>query len=168
MDITWSLEKRKLTDLKDYAKNPRKISKDQVEQLKKNITKFGLIDKPFINTDNVVIGGHQRIRLLKKMGYDEIEVHVPDRTLTDKEVEELNYRHNENGGAWDFDILANQYDHIDLLSWGDDPLGPEEKEKKAAKPKVIFEFDSKQDLEEHAELIETASITWNAKMKVKS
>jgi len=166
-DLTWHIETRTITDLTEYHKNPRKITKAQYDHLKANIEKFGLIDKPFINTDNTIIGGHQRLRLLRSLGNEQVEVYVPNRSLTEKEVEELNYRHNENRGDWDFDILANQYDHFDLLQWGEDPLGPEAKDPAKTNPKVIFEFASESDMEEQATLIEEAALTWNAKMKIK-
>lgn len=165
----WHLEKRKISDLKEFAKNPRKITKTQFDHIKASIEKFGLIDKPFINTDNTIIGGHQRLRILQRLGYDELEVQVPNRSLTEKEVEELNYRHNENSGDWDYDILANQYELSDLLMWGEDPLNSEKEEKpvKTRKPQVIFEFDSESAMNEQSVLIEEASLIWNAKMKIK-
>lgn len=116
--IEWHIEHRNINDLKSYHKNPRKISKYQMDHLKKSISQFGLIDKPFINTDNVIIGGHQRIQVLKKMGHKEIDVYVPNVTLSEKQTEELNVRHNKNTGEWDFDILANQFETTDLLEWG--------------------------------------------------
>jgi ParB-like chromosome segregation protein Spo0J len=30
---------------------------------------FGIAEKPVVNTDNTIIGGHQRLKILKKMGY---------------------------------------------------------------------------------------------------
>lgn len=165
--IEWHYETRKIDDLKPYHKNPRRINKDQLEHLKKNLSKFGLIDKPFINTDNIIIGGHQRLRILKRMGYEEITVQVPDRILTEKEVEELNYRHNENGGNFDYDILANQYDHLDLINWGEDPLKKEAEEGKKSKAKAIFEFENKEELELASNLIQQAALDWGATLKVK-
>jgi ParB-like chromosome segregation protein Spo0J len=117
-DIEWHIEKRKISSLKDYYKNPRTLSKDQEEHLKISLSKFGLIDKPIINLDNTIIGGHQRKRTLKKMGYKEIEVNVPNRLLNEKEIEELNIRLNKNTGDFDFDVLANQWDPLELLNWG--------------------------------------------------
>lgn len=118
MPILWTLEKRKLKDLKDYAKNPRTLTKDQEAHLSASIEKFGLIDKPIVNLDGTLIGGHQRKRVLKKLGLKEVDCYVPDRLLTEKEVEELNIRLNKNTGDFDFDILANQWETLDLLNWG--------------------------------------------------
>ena len=43
---------------------------------------------------------------------------VPSRLLTQKEVEELNIRLNKNGGEFDFDMLANEWNIDDLAQWG--------------------------------------------------
>lgn len=120
--IKWHLETRKISALKDHPKNPRKLTKHQEEHLKLSIDKFGLIDKPIINTDNQIIGGHQRKRILKKMGLKEIECYVPHRALDEKEVEELNIRLNQNQGEWDFDSLANEFEFENLMEWGFDPV----------------------------------------------
>lgn len=116
--IEWHIEKRKISDLKTYTKNPRFLTRDQEAHLTISLDKFGIIDKPFINLDGTIIGGHQRINVLKKLEHDVIEVNVPSRPLTDKEVQELNIRHNKNTGDWDFDCLANAWEVTDLLDWG--------------------------------------------------
>ena len=119
-NITWHLEKRKLKDLQAYYKNPRRLTDKQWEHLRTSLDKFGLIDRPCINANGTIIGGHQRINVMMKDGEEEIEVMVPDRLLDNAEVEELNIRLNKNTGEWDFDILANEWDQDDLLSWGFD------------------------------------------------
>ena len=170
MSIEWHLETRRIDELVEYYKNPRRISKDQYCQLKASIDKFGLIDKPIINTNGTIIAGHQRIRLLRFAQVEDTDVWVPNRTLTNEEVEELNYRHNENHGSWDWDILANQYDMGDLENWGTMSLveDEEEKPKKPTKCKATFEFATKAELDAFAKEIEEAALTWGAKLKVKA
>ena len=116
--VDWKLEKRKLNDLKDYNKNPRRLSKHDAQHLQKSLEKFGLIDKPIVNPDGTIIGGHQRKRILKQMGYTEVECWVPDKALDDKQIQELNIRLNRNTGEWDWDILANEWDAGQLVDWG--------------------------------------------------
>ncbi len=116
--ITWSLEERNIKDLKKHPKNPRFISKEKTNQLKNNIDRFGLIDKPIINTDNTIIGGHQRIEILKKDKVSTVLCWVPSRELTEKEVLELNLTLNRLHGEFDYDILANEFEVPDLLDWG--------------------------------------------------
>lgn len=117
-EITWSIEIKSLADLTDHPKNPRQLSKLDAEHLKVSLCKFGLADKPIINTDGMIIGGHQRTRMLAELGFDEIECLVPSRTLTKEEVDEFNIRLNKNSGEWDFDILANEWDPENLIEWG--------------------------------------------------
>lgn len=118
MTKEWKLVKKKLSELREYDKNPRRLTKEQYEQLCVSLDKFGVIDKPIITPDGMVIGGHQRLRALEDLGYQSIECWVPDSDLTDKEIEELNIRLNKNGGEFDFEILANQFETEDLIKWG--------------------------------------------------
>jgi ParB-like chromosome segregation protein Spo0J len=118
--MEWHTEKRKLSELIEWEKNPRQLSKHDSEHIKKSLEKFGVADPLVINTDNLIIGGHQRkkiLRLINDPDY-EVDVRVPDRLLTDEEVAELNIRLNKNSGAWDWDTLANEFEVLDLIEWG--------------------------------------------------
>jgi ParB-like chromosome segregation protein Spo0J len=116
--IKWKIETRKIKDLKPHPKNPRQLSDHDAAHLEKSLAKFGLIDKPIITKEGMIIGGHQRIAVLKKMGHKEVECFVPDSELEEADIDELNIRLNRNSGAWDFDVLANQWDEHDLLDFG--------------------------------------------------
>jgi ParB-like chromosome segregation protein Spo0J len=94
------------------------MSKDQAEHLKKSIERFGVCEPIVANVDGTIIGGHQRVRTLKKLGYKQVDVYIPDTALDDKQEEELNIRLNRNVGEFDFDILANEWQVEDLLAWG--------------------------------------------------
>lgn len=120
--INWTLKQFRLDELTDYYKNPRSLSEKEFKQLKTSLDKFGMIDKPIVNADSAhtIIGGHQRKHVLEATGVKEIECWIPDRELSDKEVEELNIRLNKNTGSWDFDTLANEFELDDLLEWGFD------------------------------------------------
>jgi len=120
--INWHNETRRIRDIVPYVANPRQITDKQAKDLKASLAKFGLADPLIINTNNELIGGHQRKKILESlMGVApdyEIDVRVPDRELSDKEVEELNIRLNKNTGQWDFDVLANEFELPDLIEWG--------------------------------------------------
>ena len=115
--IEWHIEKRKISSLKDHPKNPRKLSKHDAGHLKESLEKFGLADKPIITKDGLIIGGHQRKRILKQMGFNEIDCMVPDRDLSQKEIDELNIRLNRNLGECDYDKLANEWNFEDIINW---------------------------------------------------
>jgi ParB-like chromosome segregation protein Spo0J len=119
--IEWTLKELEISDLIKYHRNPRKLTKKQLSDLKQSIKKFGLIDKPVVyqHEDKVeIIGGHQRIEALKELGYNKVNCWIVNNQLTLKELEELNIRLNKNSGEWDFDILANCFEIDDLIEWG--------------------------------------------------
>ena len=121
--LTWHTEKRRLGDLIEWDKNPRQLKDHDAEHLKKSLDAFGVADPLIINTDNRIIGGHMRRRIMLKSGYkpdDLVDVRVPERELTEREAEELAIRLNKNTGDWDFDALANNFELDDLLEWGFD------------------------------------------------
>lgn len=144
--IEWHLENRLLKDLKPHPKNPRQLTKDQERHLSSSISKFGLAEKIIINTDNMIIGGHQRFQILKKRKEESVDCWVPNRELTEQEVDELCIRLNRNHGEFDYDILANNFDVPDLLDWGfrpeelelidPDEIESEDKQEKKKKPTI--------------------------------
>lgn len=116
--INWHLEIIAVRSLKDNLKNPRQISKEHFQHLQNLIAKFGLIDKPILNKDLTIIGGHQRVRVLKNMKIKTIECWIPDKQLEQEDIDHLCVGLNLNQGQWDYDILANEFDPLDLLKWG--------------------------------------------------
>jgi len=107
--LVWHNEKRKVNELIPFEKNPRKITPKQQEDLKKSLEKFNLVEIPAIDTDNKIIAGHQRLKILQILGRgeEEIDVRLPNRKLTDEEFEEYNIRSNKNTGEWDYNLLAD-------------------------------------------------------------
>ena len=118
--MKWTTEKRRVNDLLPYANNPRQMTEKQDKDLKESLRKFDLVEIPAINRDGIILAGHQRLRILRALGRgeEEIEVRIPNRQLTKKEVQEYNIRSNKNTGEWDFDKLANNFDVGELLEWG--------------------------------------------------
>ena len=67
---------------------------------------------------NVIIGGHQRVRVAERLGMTEIPC-----TYLDLEIDrerELNIRLNQNLGEWDWDALSDYFDISELEEWGFD------------------------------------------------
>lgn len=120
--IEWHNEKRKVKDLVPYEFNPRKITPERLEKLKKSLSKFNLAELPAINTDNVIIAGHQRVKVLMELGRqnEEIDVRVPNRKLTEIEYKEYNLISNVSVGFWDVDVLEEAFSDIDLMEIGID------------------------------------------------
>lgn len=116
--IAWSIQKVNIRSLKKHPKNPRTISRTQVEHLQSSLDKFGLIEKPILNADMMILSGHQRVTLLKKQGIKEIECWMPNRQLDEKEAEELLLKMNRVHGDFNYEILANEFSVPDLLDFG--------------------------------------------------
>lgn len=92
--------------LKAAEYNPRKDLKpedEEYQKIKKSIIEFGYVEPIIVNSDMTVIGGHQRLKVLKELGYTEIECNVVD---LDKQKEKaLNIALNKITGEWDNDKL---------------------------------------------------------------
>lgn len=118
--LEWNTEKRKVKDLIPYEYNPRILSEEKKQLLINSIEKFNLAEIPAINTDNKIIAGHQRIKILMLLGRGEeiIDVRVPDRKLTDEEYKQYNITSNVSVGYWDIDVLEEHFSDINLEELG--------------------------------------------------
>ena len=109
----------KINNLNPAEYNPRQISNKQYEDLKASMEKFGCVDPIIININpdrqNVVVGGHQRLRILRDLGAEKVP--TVSVNLSQEDERELNVRLNKNGGEWDMDLLSN-FDIVDLKEWG--------------------------------------------------
>ena len=95
--------------LKPAAYNPRKQLKPgdkEYEKIKKSIQEFGYVEPIIVNYDMTVIGGHQRLTVLKNLGYEEVQcvvVHIED----EHKVKALNIALNKITGTWNEPLLAD-------------------------------------------------------------
>lgn len=120
-DIVWSTQKRKISELKDYERNPRNIGKDEFNKLVESLKQDGYHNRIAVNLDNVILGGHQRKKALLKAGWksnDEVEVLVPNKLLVGDDFDRINIRDNLPYGSFDFDVLANNFEAQQLIEWG--------------------------------------------------
>jgi hypothetical protein len=129
------IETKKIAELKPAPYNPRQSTAKQEAQLKASLSKFGLVEPIIYNKQTgFIVGGHFRIRELKKLGYEEVECVIVD--LNEADEKELNIRLNANTGQWDFELLANEWNSEELSEWGlDVPI--EEQIDKAEENDVI-------------------------------
>jgi DNA modification methylase len=111
------IEIKKIADLIPAPYNPRQSTAKQEQHLKESLEKFGLVEPIIFNKQTgYIVGGHFRVRELKKLGIKEIECVIVD--LNEADEKELNIRLNANTGGWDWDTLANDWDVVDLEAWG--------------------------------------------------
>lgn len=114
--LIWHTETRKVSALIPNDQNPRVMSPKQIEDLKKSLKKFNLVEIPVVDRDNAVIAGHQRLMVLKLLGRENetIEVRVPNRKLTKSEYDQYLLTSNRVHGDWDWEKLAAGFD-MDML-----------------------------------------------------
>lgn len=107
-------ERRSIDDLNPAEYNPRKRLQpgdEEYERLKTSIVTFGYVDPIIINADGTVIGGHQRLFVLRDLGYSEADVAVVDLSKADEKA--LNIALNKIAGEWDEEKLAEIFAELD-------------------------------------------------------
>jgi ParB-like chromosome segregation protein Spo0J len=136
------MELRKITELNKLENNPRFIRDEDFkilcESIKTNPDYF--MARPLILSNRtgqlVIIAGNQRYEAAKEIGLETVPTYlIPD--LTEEKEHEIIIRDNVSNGQWDYDILANEWEQDELISWGVelpsfevlDPDEAEEKEK---------------------------------------
>ena len=165
------IEKIDINKLNPSIYNPRKdLKKDDAEyiKLKKSIEEFGYVEPILINRDYTVIGGHQRLKVLKDLNYDVIDCTVVDVDKTKEKA--LNVALNKISGEWDNELLKDLmqelqdenfdmeltgfdeneienmmvwYEDSDDLNLGNNDMSGDTKEKNE---KMIFVFYNDEDL----------------------
>lgn len=102
----------------DY--NPRKITPKKKKELRDSIEKFGLRDPLKVNQHpsrkNVLISGHQRLKICKDLGMAKVPVTFENLTLAKEK--EMNLRWNKNGGEFDLALVNDVADREILLDIG--------------------------------------------------
>lgn len=92
-------------DLNPATYNPRSITPQMMDKLRKGIREFGIVDPLVINRDGTIIGGHQRLKAGLEEGYDEFPCIRLD--LDKRREKALNLALNKLAGEWDYDKLGS-------------------------------------------------------------
>jgi DNA modification methylase len=117
----------KLSEIRENPNNPRTIKEDKFEKLVRSIQTFPemLEARPIVvNPDMVVLGGNMRLKACKAAGLTEAPVYVA--SWEESKANEFIVKDNVGFGEWDWDILANEWDAVELEEWGLDVWTPEE------------------------------------------
>lgn len=118
MKLDWQNGQRRVRELVPYEFNPRKLSEAGYGRLRASLEYFGLVEVPVIDADNVVLAGHQRLRILLDLGRGEelIDVREPNRKLAEEEFKRYNVTSNVGAGEWDYESLLTNFGDIDLAA----------------------------------------------------
>src|SRR5690606_3311560 len=105
--------------VKPNPDNPRIIKDDRFEKLVKSLKEFPEMSdvRPLVvNKDMIVLGGNMRLRAMKEAGWKQVPVEVVD--WPEEKQREFIIKDNIGYGEWDFEVLANEWDKVELEEWG--------------------------------------------------
>jgi len=104
-----------IDELKFSDYNPRAISLHDFESLKRSIREYGLVEPIVANRhpgrENVIVGGHQRVRAAKALGLAEVPVVYVDLPLKQEQL--LNLALNRIKGDWQEEQLVQLIGQIE-------------------------------------------------------
>ena len=109
-----------ITEIKSNPNNPRLIKDHKFKQLVKSIQDFPqmLELRPIvIDENNMVLGGNMRLKACLEAGLTDVPV-IHSNNLTEAQKKEFIIKDNISFGEHDFDILANEWNIIELDEWG--------------------------------------------------
>lgn len=101
-----------------YARNSRKFPERAIDKVAASIQEFGWRVPIVVDKDGVVICGHTRLLAAKKLGLQEVPVHIADN-LTPAQVKAYrlmdNRSHEETD--WDLDLLGPELEDLQALDF---------------------------------------------------
>ena len=112
----------KISKVKGNPDNPRIIKNDKFKKLVKSIQEFPEMLKlrPIVvDEDMMVLGGNMRLKASKDAGLKEVWIEVAEG-LTEEQKKEFIVKDNVGFGEWEWDMLANEWDSVQLAEWGVD------------------------------------------------
>ena len=110
----------KISKVKGNPDNPRIIKNDKFKKLVKSIQEFPEMLKlrPIVvDEDMMVLGGNMRLKASKDAGLKEVWIEVAEG-LTEEQKKEFIVKDNVGFGEWEWDMLANEWDSVQLAEWG--------------------------------------------------
>jgi ParB-like chromosome segregation protein Spo0J len=110
----------KLYKIKGNPHNPRIIKNDKFKKLVKSIQEFPqmLEKRPIVVDENMmVLSGNMRLKASKDAGLKEVWIDIAEG-WTKEQKDEFVVKDNVNFGEWEWDMLANEWDSVQLAEWG--------------------------------------------------
>ena len=73
--------------------------------------------RPLVVAEGVVIGGNMRLLAMKDLGFREVSV-IDVTEWTQAKRDEFMIKDNVSFGEWDWDLLGNEWNSIEIAEWG--------------------------------------------------
>jgi|TARA_R100000455_G_C6273205_1_gene130529 hypothetical protein len=113
-----------IKDIRENPNNPRFIKDNKFNRLVKSVKDFPemLKVRPIVvDEDNIILGGNMRYKAMLELKMKEVNI-VRLTGITDQQKQEFIVKDNVGFGEWDWDVLANEWDHELLSEWGLDAI----------------------------------------------
>ena len=158
---TMKVVKKRVDTLLPAVYNPRKdLTPDdrEYQKIKKSIEEFGYVEPIIYNVaTNTIVGGHQRLKVLKELGYTEID--VVEIEETEEREKALNIALNKIEGEWDMALLKDLLQELDTGEIDMDLTGFEDWEMEQLMTQFHVEDESfEEDDEEDIEAMDKADV----------
>jgi hypothetical protein len=114
----------KIEDIKLNPSNPRVIKDNKFKKLVKSIKDFPkmLEIRPIVvNDDMIVLGGNMRLKACTEAGLKEIPI-IKASNLTPEQQREFIIKDNVGYGEWDWTMLSQEWEEVELEEWGVDVI----------------------------------------------
>ena len=119
-----------LDSIHKNPKNPRIIKDDKFKKLCQSIKEdpwFMRLRPIIYDETGMILGGNMRYEACKFLELKEVPA-INANDLTEKQKEKVIIKDNLPGGAWNWEMLADDFEVADLIEWGFDEwelgLGP--------------------------------------------
>ena len=100
-----------ISRLKTWPENPRIMPEAEMHKLVRSVESFGMVEPLVVRrSDQLVIGGHQRLAAAKVLGFTKVPVVYVE--VSDEEAKTLNLALNRIQGEWDLPKLGALLDEL--------------------------------------------------------
>lgn len=110
-----------------YANNPRQNDGEAVDRVVASIKEYGFKNPIIIDSDNVIVCGHTRLKAAKKLGIDKVPVIKAD-DLTPAQIKAFRLAENRVSqyAKWDNELLSIELEGLQELNFELDLTGFED------------------------------------------
>jgi len=124
MNGSSKIDNRKVSELIEYATNPREIGTDAVDKLAAIISQFGFRVPIIAKSDGVIVDGHLRLLAAKKLGLDEVPCLSAD-DMSEAQIRGFRIAVNKAAelASWDDDLLSNELKSLSSDGFNLDSIG---------------------------------------------
>lgn len=108
-----------IENLIPYENNPR-YNDDAVQYVAESIKNFGFKVPIIIDTDNVIVAGHTRLKAAEQLGMKKVPCIIAD-DLTEEQIKAFRLADNKVGeiADWDYELLQKELSEIEDINMQD-------------------------------------------------